>query len=218
MLLQPVSIKFCRYKVDEYCRDSKSYLELLDRWKSENYNASTSNKLTLVAADVQALYPSVRRDLVEAGVREALTLCTEYSKTVVDTLVNLTMYCLENVVVQNGEKFYNQTEGIITGDNHSVSIANITLHHIMLPIADALNKACLFKRYIDDIIWISEGEDHAEMLQNVLLRTFRENGLHLTFRKITTNEPNMSLEFLDVNHVIDIRCPGGFYFLWHRFH
>ena len=129
----------------------------------------------------------------------------------IDTLVQLTMFCLKNVIVRNGDTFYNQIDGIVTGDNHSVSIANITLHYITLPIADLINKTVVYKRYIDDIMWISESEEYTQELQNALWKTFHENGLHLTFRKISTEEPNKTLEFLDVNHIVDAQSPGGFY-------
>ena len=32
-LLQPISEAFCKYKFDEFCRDSKQYLEELQTWK-----------------------------------------------------------------------------------------------------------------------------------------------------------------------------------------
>ena len=45
---------------------------------------------------------------------------------------------------------YNKN-GIVTGDNHSVSILNICMHYILLPLAKVLNKTVVFKRYADDI-------------------------------------------------------------------
>ena len=33
MFFKPISIKFCKYDVNEYCKDSKSYLEGLDFMK-----------------------------------------------------------------------------------------------------------------------------------------------------------------------------------------
>ncbi|MEC8567829.1 MAG: reverse transcriptase domain-containing protein, partial [Pseudomonadota bacterium] len=187
---------------------SKSYLQLLDAWKRSKHK--NNNKLFLVAGDVQALYPNVRRQLVRNGINEALTLCSDFNPTAIHLITELTMFCLENVVVQNGDKLYHQTEGIITGDNHSVSMANIALHHIMLPIHQTLSKAVLFKRYIDDIVWISESEELMDQIQTEILEAFRKNGLRLTFRQINTEETNNTLEFLDVNHVIDPGCTAGF--------
>ena len=121
------------------------------------------------------------------------------------------MLCLENVVVQNNNKFYNQCEGIITGDNNSVSIANIALHYVILPISNILNESIIYKRYIDDIIWISQSEGITNNIQSALIKTFSENGLKLLFRRIDNQDPGKSLEFLDVNHCVDLDFPGSFY-------
>ena len=66
------------------------------------------------------------------------------------------MFYLENVVVQNGTSFYSQVNGIVTGDNNSVSIANIALHHIILQVKTTLKTSIFFKRYIDDIIFFTQ--------------------------------------------------------------
>ena len=41
--------------------------------------------------------------------------------------------------------------GIVTGDNHSVSLANITVHYVLQPIADILEQTEVFRRFIDDV-------------------------------------------------------------------
>ena len=210
MFLNPISIKYCKYGIDEYCRDSKTYLEDVAKWK-EDQTVERPDKLFLVAADVQSLYPSVPREVVAAGVEEALKICTNYSTSVINTITALTMFCLKNVVVQNGDHFYNQSQGIITGDNDSVSLANIALHHITLPIAEILNKTILFKRYIDDVIWFSITDSLTNKIKNQLSKTFKNNGLNLIFRSINTDDTNSSLEFLDVDHVICKSSKGGFY-------
>ena len=69
----------------------------------------------------------------------------------------------------------------------------------------------IFKRFIDDIIWISQGEKLTNSIKEKLTSTFREGGLELIFREISTQEPAGScVEFLDVNHRIDDCAPGGF--------
>jgi len=73
-------------------------------------------------------------------------------------IIELNKICLNNVVTQYGDQLHLQNNGIITGDNHSVSLANIAVHYILQPIADVLNEAELFRRFIDDIIWISASE------------------------------------------------------------
>ena len=50
-----------------------------------------------------------------------------------------------------------QEYGIVTGDNHSVSIANMAVHCIVETEHTTVNKSKLFVCFIDDILWISEG-------------------------------------------------------------
>ena len=86
----------------------------------------------------------------------------EYSKFNLSgqsVLVNLAMHYLNGTIIQYTNKFYIQKQGIITGDNHPVSLANISMHFIMLKISDILNQAQFFKRFIDDIIWLSYGNE-----------------------------------------------------------
>jgi len=98
--------------------------------------------------------------------------------------------------------------GNITGDNHSVSLANIAVHYILQPIADVLNEVELFPRFIDDIIWISASEISNERIRQALTSAFENSGLELTFRQACTAEKTSEDEFLDVNHCVTI----GFWF------
>ena len=66
--------------------------------------------------------------------------------------------CLGKVFTQFGSCLYKQRGGIVTGDNHSVSLANITVHYILQLIADILEQTELFCRFIDDIVWIRDSE------------------------------------------------------------
>ena len=126
-------------------------------------------------------------------------------------LVNLTMHCLDSIIIQYTNKFYIQKQGIITGDNNSVSLANISMHFIMLKISNILNQAQLFKRFIDDVIWLSHGNALTEKIEQALTNTCMEYELKLTFRKVSTNETGKSLEFLDVLHMIDNSNKFGFF-------
>jgi len=63
----------------------------------------------------------------------------------VKSSVELNKICLNNVVTQYGDQLYIQKNGIVTGDNHSVSLANIVVHYILQPIADVLSEAELFR-------------------------------------------------------------------------
>lgn len=45
-----------------------------------------------------------------------------------------------------------------TGDDHSVSLTNITVHYILQPVANALSETERSRRFIDDILWITATE------------------------------------------------------------
>ena len=164
----------------------------------------------IVAGDLKSLYPSIPRSLVEKALTFALTYHSLFTQAVIDILVNLAMFCLHNVIIQHKQNFYTQKTGIITGDNHSVSLANITLHYVILPISDILNKSILLKRFIDDIIWLSYGVETTLEIKNGLLETFQDSKLDLTFRMINTADSDSTLEFLDVEHKIDSSYSSGF--------
>ena len=42
-----------------------------------------------------------------------------------------------------------------------MSLANISMHFIMLKISNILNQAQLLKKFFDDIIWLSYGNELA---------------------------------------------------------
>ena len=117
--------------------------------------------------------------------------------------VTLTICCLDNVIVQHADTFYKQKEGTITGDNLSVSLANIAFIIVLTPIAAILNHVHFSKRFIDDIVWLPHGEDITLEIEGASKDVFGQNGLQLTFRKINTHQNEGNVEFLDVNHVID---------------
>jgi len=64
-----------------------------------------------------------------------------------------------------GDQLYTQTNGIITNDNHSVSLANSAVRYILQPIAGVLREAALFLIFIDDIIWIATSESTNENIR-----------------------------------------------------
>ena len=113
------------------------------------------------------------------------------------------------MILQYKEKFYRQTNGIIAGDNHSVSLANIAMHFVLLPISETLNKAPIFKRFIDDIVWIASNPNNY-LITKALAEEFPKHDLKLVFKQIDTSEPDRQLEFLDVLHVMDQTAKGEF--------
>ena len=117
--------------------------------------ANTNNgNLYIVTGDVKALYPTIFRSLVEKALIYILNHFSHYSKAAAKIFVDLALFSLNNVIIQYKEDFFTQSIQIVTGDNHLVSLANITLHYVILRVFKIINKTVLFKRYIDDIIWL----------------------------------------------------------------
>ena len=113
------------------------------------------------------------------------------------------------MILQFKNKFYWQSNGIIIGDNHSVSLANIAMHFVLLPISETLNKAPIFKRFIDNIVWIASNQNNY-WITKVLTEEFAKHDLKLVFKQIDTSEPDRQLKFLNVLHVTDQTAKGGF--------
>jgi len=55
-----------------------------------------------------------------------------------------------------------------TGNNHSVWLANIAAHYIIIKIAGELKTSELFKYFIGDIIWVSFGKQQTECIKHHL--------------------------------------------------
>jgi len=96
---------------------------------------------------------------------------------------------MENVIAQFGNNYYSQKTGIITGDNDSVSVANIAMRYVMKTAEHALSKCHIVKRFIDDIIMHYTGSlESAESIKKVLSEAFAKEGLILTFRHIRSDD------------------------------
>ena len=141
-------MKYCQDEINEYCRDSTHYLLELDQWKSNNLNIQNkliNEDLFIVAADVIALYPNINRNTLREALTTALNLQSQFCALGQRYFVELIMLTLESVIIQHGQHFYKQSNGIITGDNHSVSLANIAMHFATTPAFPILKKRLFIK-------------------------------------------------------------------------
>ena len=107
------------------------------------------------------------------------------------------------------KKIYKQKTGIVTGDNHSFSLVNIVMHFITKQISGNVKWTELFRRYIDDIFFISFGFSNTKSIQTALTNIFQNNALTLTFRVVNKRQSGQNVEFLDVFHQI-VDGPVGF--------
>ena len=115
-----------------------------------------------------------------------------------------------NVITQFRKKFYKQKIGRVTGDDYSVSLADIVMHFIIEQISENLKRTELFRQYFDDIFFISFGFSNSKSIQTALTNIFQNNGLTLTFREVNNKQTDQGVEFLDVYHQIEEDDPIGF--------
>ena len=124
LILEQISVSYCKNGINEYCKDSKSYLEDLETWKK----SFDDKNCILSTVDVVNLYPSLSIDLVNKALVEALELCFDFETPMTKYLVSLSEIALRNIFIVFQEIYFKQKIGIITSDNNSVVIANILLH------------------------------------------------------------------------------------------
>ena len=110
------------------------------------------------------------------------------------------MLTLESVIIQHGHNFYKQSNGIITGDNHSVSLVNIAMHFATTSAFPTLKKAVIYKRFIDDIIFIAIRENSTQNIIKEIENTLGKVGLQMTTKLFNTKCSDQQVEFLNVLH------------------
>ena len=153
-----------------------------------------------MAADVIALYPNINRNTLRDALTTALNLQSQFCALGQRYFVELIMLILESVIIQHGQHFYKQSNGIITGDNHSVSLANIAMHFATTPAFPILKKAVIYKRFIDDIIFIAIGENSTQNIIKAIENSLGKVGLQITTKLFNTKCSDQQVEFLDVLH------------------
>ena len=120
------------------------------------------------------MYPSVPKLLIKKALTFVLKRFSQYTDAAVQILVNIALFCLDNIIILYKDSFFTQKNGIVTGDNHSVSLANIAFHYLILPISSTNNQSVLLKRFTDDIIWLSYGLDTTTKIKQALICEFQK--------------------------------------------
>ena len=203
-LIKNIAINYCKTEINEYCKDSDQYLEELFSWKKNEIK----EEINIITADVKNLYPSLKRILIKNSLEDCLKVCTHYNCKQNKQIVETIMFCLENNYVSFKNSLYKNNQGIPTGENFSVSLANIALHFITKKL-NFLKLCFIYKRYIDDIIFLCPA-DKSIFIQDELTKKFQSHDLNLQFKKISNTEEGKQLEFLDILHIINSSEINGF--------
>ena len=155
-----------------------------------------------MAADVIALYPNINRNSLRLEMPSQQFSNSQSKFCVLGQryFVELIVLTLELVIILHGQNFYKQPKGVTTGDNHSVSLANIAMHFATTPAFSTLKKAVIYKRIIDDIIFIAIRENSAQNIIKAIENSLGKVGLQTTTKLFNTKCSDQQIEFLDVLH------------------
>ena len=167
--LTPLSKNYCSF---EYIKDSTDFLiELEDIRRQSTLEKWNWSLLTIFTIDVKALYPSIKFDHLSKALVDCFVVCTDWSDIIIETLVELILYTLQNQQILWNGHYYMFNQGLITGGKHSVPIANILLSYILLNKLRSdrdfnemfQNNLCIWKRFVDDGSGIIKGGIEAFM-------------------------------------------------------
>ena len=153
-----------------------------------------------MGAHVIALYPNINRNTLRDALTAALNYQSQFCSLGQKYCVELIMLTLESVILEHGQNFYKQSNGIITGDNHSVWLASIAMHFATTPPFPTLKKAVIYKRFIDDNIFIAIGENSTQNINKAIENSLGKVGLQITTKLFNTKCSDQQVEFLDVLH------------------
>ena len=76
----------------------------------------------------------------------------------------------------------------------------MAMHFATTLAFSTLKKAVIYKRFIDDIIFIAIGENSTQNIIKAIETSFGKVGLQLTIRLFNTKCSEQQVEFLDVLH------------------
>ena len=144
---------------------------------------------TLVTIDVKSLYTSIP---IEEGL-EALMEHADLVPLPNSTTRRLLKLILENNVFKYNGTLYHQISGVAMGSPISPTLAILFMHKLETAFLTSLNhKPVLWKRYIDDIFVIWDGD--IASLNNFLV-SLNSTHPHISF---TSTSDQHSIDFLDI--------------------
>ena len=97
-----------------------------------------------------------------------------YSPKAIKTIVEMVMFLFGKCSNSIWKKIYKKKIGIVTEDNHSVSFANIEMHFIIELISGKLQRAKLFRQYINDIFFVSFGFSNTKTIETPFTNIFQK--------------------------------------------
>ena len=116
--------------------------------------------------------------------------------------MKLVLLTLESIITQYEQNFYEQLNGIIIDDNHSFLLANIAMHFATTPALPILKNPAMYKRLIDDVIFITIGENSTQtkLIIKALENSHETVGIKITTKSFDTKFTDQQIEISHVLH------------------
>ena len=177
-------------------RNLPSFLQNTNQLIKELHSIRVPANSWLVTVDVKSLYTTIPHKEGLEACRNAL-LATEKSypeQPPTEPLATLMELVLQNNTFEFNDQVYKQLNGVAMGTKMAVAYANIFMGSLETKLLSKSSlKICFYKRYIDDILIITDDtEDH-------LTNFIRElNEFHPTI-KFTAEYHQERITFLDVD-------------------
>ncbi|KAG4066806.1 hypothetical protein HA402_012873 [Bradysia odoriphaga] len=161
-------------------------------------NLQLPENCIMVSFDVVSLYTKVPIPETILAVQERLIENTswktgQFSKLLVEDIICLLTACLKNTYFQYGNELFLQNEGCPMGSPISGTVADIYLQKLENHIIPLNPKILFWKRYVDDVFAIIEGDENdANEIKNQL------NLYHPNIQFTMETENDKEIAFLDI--------------------
>ena len=179
-ILNPIRHQFCKYSlIDSF--DLIKYLK--------DMNIKTK---TMCSFDVNTLFTNV-------PLRKTIDILCDYISLnnlplpfPVETLKDLLLLCTDNVKFTFQGEHFRQIDGVAMGSPLGPLLADVFMGYVENLAENSIQKMCLYRRYVDDIIIIG---DKCEDV-NRLLKELNTSQKHISLT--CEEEKNNQLPFLDI--------------------
>lgn len=160
-----------------------------------------------VSIDIVSLYDSLRHELVEEALDDAMETCRseDWSEEFRSWLKGLVKLSFEAAVLKNQDQWYAVVNGVPTGGIDSVDCGNIALFYALKKLVYAPEKRPKelrnLDRFVDDISGQGKGDIRAfeGWVQNLRMEMVAQFGLDITYDVKPITE---FTQFLDINYKV----------------
>ncbi|XP_044134272.1 uncharacterized protein LOC122926834 [Bufo gargarizans] len=183
--------QYVDHQLQPIVKDTKCYLKNTTQIIKILENLTIDHDCTLSTLDVQSLYTSIRHEQGLQALSSQMHKSGRFKSIQIDFILEAVNFILKHNYFVFNTDFFLQKSGTAMGTRFAPSYANIFMSdwedEVILPKLGA--DLVLWKRYIDDVVFIWRGSDLA---LNSFLAEINRNNLNLHF---TSNISKTHIEF-----------------------